>query len=240
MSSPIEDAELTTLFDPLAVTKDNDDDDDDDDESSKNPTTAVFRGVETGQATLTVTATDAGDIALGTSTAHDLESLAVSTSNDDDDDDNEPVISDLEVSIFPPGEEEENDDDDAKLAVCTVTLRLTFRPSRKDKREDLYERLNQAARQKAAAVEQLRRAALAMSRQTTTTTRSSRPAVSAGFLNKKKTAPKSRLQSWYLRTLGPDSWLRRNIPVAKNYILFGVTVGLFHFKGQLLALPPPV
>jgi hypothetical protein len=44
----------------------------------------------------------------------------------------------------------------------------------------------------------------------------------------------------YERAFGPQSFLRQKLPAAKNYIIFFGAIVLFHFKGQELALPPPV
>jgi len=195
----------------------------------------TFRGVETGQATLTVTASD-NDIPLGVSSSHDLAPLLKFDAVEQ-----ESLETELVVAIHPEGKEES---DDAAEPVCSVTFKMTFLPSKKDRREELYESLNKITQKKAAAVEKLRQAAMSAHRQQqgaaaggTMTTGNAR-AVKAGFLNKEK--PQSKWVQKYNRYLGPDSMVRRLFPVVKNYVFFiGVTV-LMHFKGQLLALPPPV
>ena len=45
---------------------------------------------------------------------------------------------------------------------------------------------------------------------------------------------------WYDKHLGPESLLRMIFPIARNYLVFAASVALMHYKGQLLALPPPV
>ena len=44
----------------------------------------------------------------------------------------------------------------------------------------------------------------------------------------------------YQRTIGPNSIARILFPLAKNYIIFFGAVTLMHFRGQELALPPPI
>ena len=44
----------------------------------------------------------------------------------------------------------------------------------------------------------------------------------------------------YHRTIGPNSIARKNFPLAKNYTIFFGAVTLMHFRGQELALPPPI
>jgi hypothetical protein len=244
LSSPIEEAHLTEMYsDEQQDQASQQQQDGSSSGSSTNKGLAVFKGVETNQATLTVTASDA-DIPLGSSTSYDLapmtklDAMQIQTSE---------YVSDHRVAILP-----DTGDDDVLEAVCTVTLRITYIPSKKDQREELYELMNKANQRKAAAVQELRRLA---SRQAMTSSptasgptnpssSSSGPAVKSGFLNKpnKTAAAKgpSKWLVWYERNLGPNSFLRTFAPKAQNYLLFvGVTV-LFHFKGQLLALPPPV
>mmetsp|Transcript_21447 Transcript_21447/g.33048 ORF Transcript_21447/g.33048 Transcript_21447/m.33048 type:complete len:386 (-) Transcript_21447:81-1238(-) len=137
--------------------------------------------------------------------------------------------------------------------VCTVTLRLTFTPSAKDKKEELYEELNKASQRKAQAIERLRRNATAVSRAAAApsagtgpdATSKSSAAVKAGFLNKKpaaETAPAkpNPLVAFYEKVLGPQSMTRAIFPVVKNYIIFFGCAAFIQFRGHLLALPPPV
>lgn len=187
---------------------------------------------------MTVSATDA-DIPLGTSISYDLSTIiAVDNAA------GKPIVEELPVAILPS----DSTDQVVSEAICTMTLRLSFQPSIKDQRDKLYEKLNVETRKKASAVEELRQVALAASRQQQQQQQQGvvqkSPAVQSGFLNRSSPEkPKGllgKMTQWYNRTLGPDSLLRRSFPVAKNYLIFFGAVGLFHFRGQHLALPPPV
>lgn len=223
---------MDKIYDPLGETT----------EEGVNPTTVVFRGVEVGQATMTLSGMD-NDIPLGESIAYDVGTLTKRPS--DAPVSSEPIVTELAVLILPkssseaPAEEEKSSDHPVDEAVCTVTLRITYKPSQKDQREVLYEKLSYASQKKAAAVEELRQVALASSRQLTESS-DKRPAVRSGFLNKKEPKPASKLQAWYDKNLGPNSLLRQMLPVAKNYIIFFGAVVFFHYQGQQFALPPPV
>ncbi|KAL7559746.1 hypothetical protein ACA910_002736 [Epithemia clementina (nom. ined.)] len=212
LSSPVEEATLTELFDP---------------EVAEPPAgmKVSFRGVETGQATLTLDVIDGDSKSLGSSEPLDL---APSTKFDAMAAKKE-YESDIVFSVKSNGE--------AKEDVCTVTLRLTFVPSATEKREQLYELLSVAAKKKAAVVEKLRKAS--MSATSTQAASKSSPAVKAGFLNKPK-QEESKIKGWYNAYLGPQSFVRRNFSVIKNYVIFFGAVGFFHFQGHVLALPPPV
>ncbi len=136
----------------------------------------------------------------------------------------------------------------ALVPTCFVHSQIEFIPSAKDKKDELYVLLNKASKQKASAVDKLRKSAAALnrSRMMEATTKSggasaSASAVKSGFLNKK--TPKKEpmfLVRWYEKTLGPNSMLRKVYPIAKNYVLFFGGVALMHFQGQQLSLPPPV
>jgi len=244
LSSPVEEQILAEIFDPLAPTEN----------------VAVFSGVEAANATLTVSAKDA-DIELGVSTLYEVAPLCpvdamspqpqyvtelavaiVAEKTDGDDDEKEDVFEDSKEDITdsPPKEDEV-----LVQPICTVTLRVTYKPSIKDQREELYDLLNKASQKKAKAIDQLRKSLMAASRATpsteTATARSTAsPAVKAGFLNKKKKEP-SKIKAWYDKTLGPQSLLRQSIlPISKNYIIFFGTMALCHWKGHELALPAPV
>jgi hypothetical protein len=214
ISSPVEEATLSEIFDPLA------------EDTSK--MMAVFRAVETNQATMSIEASDA-DIPLGN--AEEVYDLGPLTKFDGMDPKKE-YVNELSVKIVP---------EDGEVAICTVQLRVTYVPSNKDKREELYEQLNKTSQRKAQAVNKLRQVALAASRDAPAGSagQNKKPAVKPGFLNKPNKEP-TKMEAWYNRTLGPDSLLRKLFPVAKNYVLFFGIVGVFHFKGQALALPPPV
>ena len=235
LSSPVEEQSLENVFDPNVPTEN----------------IAVFSGVEASVATLNVTAKDA-DIELGVSTLYDVAPLC-------------PVdamapkpqyVTELAVAIVAEKAEEEFKDSKEDLTesasedvevvqpICTVTLRVTYKPSSKDLKEELYDLLNKASQKKAKAIEQLRQSAVVASRAAPsgemTTAKSRSPAVKAGFLNKKKKEP-SKLKAWYDSNLGPNSMLRASIlPISKNYIIFFGTIALFHFQGHQLAIPAPV
>jgi len=201
-----------------------------------------FRGVETGQATLAVSVSDK-DIPLGSSSVDDLAPLV---KFDVMNPEQREVEMELAVEILPPG------CDDAvgnPEPVCAVTLRFTFEPSNKDRREELYEVLNKCTQRKASVVEKLRNAAVAASRaqmvpsstrSAAMTPHSSSKAVKAGFLNKQQPKKESKVMLLYNKYFGPHSFLRMYFPVARNYVAFVGLVAAMHFKGQLLALPPPV
>ena len=210
LSSPIEEAVITT----------------------EEPT-ATFRSVELGQAILSMSATDA-DVPLGTATELDLAQViqldAMRAQQDYS----------LEKDFgFGPADDA---DDDAE-PVFVATLKIAFAPSVKDLREELYEMLNKATTRKSQAVERLRQTALAASRSAGATTARSKSeaAVKAGILNKtNKKEEKSAVRALYEKYLGPGSLLRTVVPVAKNYVIFLVFVGVMHYKGDALSLPPPV
>lgn len=190
---------------------------------------ATFKGVQVNQATLTITAKDA-DIPLGSSAAVDLKSaLSIDAIQ-------QSMQKEYTAEVALPIKVEEGDDDAA--VVCTIHLRLTLEPSPKELREMLYESLNQTSQRKAAALQKLRQLAMESNRQAITKNKD--PAVKAGFLNKNKGATKSKLTQFYEKWLGPQSMVRQIYPIAKNYVMFAVVVGFSHFKGHLLALPPPV
>jgi hypothetical protein len=251
--------------------------------------TCTFRGVETGQATLTVVgihksakgqeeeeeAHDSAKAVPATGPSlHDLGPIIKFDAMDPDAKVVEAtVVSKLvkiskgevveEVSTDDPDESGAAESDDEK-AHGTVTLRLTFRPSAQDRREELYEILNRTTQKKAAAVERLRSAAVAEERRRlqqqqqqsgaspsspgkSMVSRSgagASPAVRSGFLNKpSKDADGNkpwRIRILYEKYLGPNSVVRQLFPVARNYLSFAVAVYLMHTKGQLLSLPAPV
>lgn len=305
LSSPVEEATLSRLYDPQ--------------DAGGPGSTRTFRGVETGQATLTVVgivrapsdadnkggdegeggghgadankgaaAVAATTVATATGASlHDLGpilkfdamdpdakvveatvvsrllAVAVAAAADDDD-----QTADAAPTKASDEQEASTDEPDAAAAsdeekvLGTVTLRLTFRPSAQDRREELYEILNRATQRKAAAVERLRSAAVAEQRRLqqqhqhqqsssssspgkTMVTRSgaASPAVRAGFLN--KPSRENEKKPWKVRVLydkylGPNSLARQVFPIARNYLTFAVAVYFMHTKGQLLALPAPV
>lgn len=236
LSSPVEEQILMEVFDPSAPTEN----------------VATFSAVEASVATLTVSAKDA-EIPLGVSTLYEVAPLcpvdALSPKPS--------YETELAVAIVAEGAEEEFKDSKQEIQesesqesqegativqpICTVTLRIIYKPSTKDLREELYDLLNKASQKKAAAITNLRKSAANVSRSAPPSkTKSKSPAVKAGFLNKKKKEP-SKIQAWYQKWLGPQSMLRASIiPISKNYVIFFGTIALCHWKGHELALPAPV
>ena len=215
LSSPIEEASITKIFDPLDPTAEG--------------SFAKFQGVETSNAILAVSAKDA-DVPLGASGSIDIASLCSIS-----DPTQSVYVTEKSVAIYAEGGE----DVDLTVAVCTITFNVTYKPSAKDQREELYELLNKASEKKSKYVSELQQAAKLSHRVDPVST----TAVRSGFLNKdaapKKKEP-SKLMKFYEKNLGPQSLVRQIFPIAKNYIIFFGAVILFHFKGQELALPPPV
>jgi hypothetical protein len=146
----------------------------------------------------------------------------------------------------------------------TVSLKLEFLPSIKHQQEKLYELLNQASKQKAKAIDRLRKSAAAVSRtgaksaaagggaptagDTVANASSNSNAVKSGFLQKPSggaptksaaNTPNFMVRS-YRKWLGPQSMARAIFPIAKNYLIFMTAVTLMHFKGDVLALPAPM
>jgi hypothetical protein len=132
-----------------------------------------------------------------------------------------------------------------EIPVCTVTLRIEFEPSRKDRKDGLYDLLNKVSKRKAAAIDRLRKSAAAVSRLSAQDSPSKEGdkagsrAVKPGFLNKEKKEA-GFFKRLYERTIGPNSLFVMIAPIAKNYVIFFGTVAFMHFQGQQLALPPPV
>ncbi|KAI2496655.1 hypothetical protein MHU86_17858 [Fragilaria crotonensis] len=215
LSSPIEEASITKLFDTLDPTAEG--------------SFAKFQGVETSNAILSVSAKDA-DIPLGASASIDIATLCSIS-----DPMQSVYVTEKSVAIYAEG----GDDVELTVAVCTVTFNVTYKPSAKDQREELYELLNKASEKKSKYVSELQQAA----KQSHRVDPASTAAVKSGFLNKdaapKKKEP-SKLMQFYEKNLGPRSLVRQILPIAKNYLIFFGAVILFHFKGQELALPPPV
>ena len=249
LSSPIEEGTLTQIFDPL------------NNDPAPEGSIVSFKGIETSMATLTVSAKDL-DVSLGFSSPHDLAPICAINPMEVKDE----YVTELPVAIvaeessgeaLATAESTEEGKDDAPQAaasaepiipVCTVTLRITYKPSPQDQREELYEILNKASQRKATALENLRKISITLARTggdsptKSSSTTVTKPSVKPGFLNKKPKEP-TRLEKLYDTTIGPNSILRKGlgfVVVARNYFIFFGAVTFFHFKGQLLALPPPV
>lgn len=182
--------------------------------NAENKYTASFRGVETGQATLSITTCTAAGANEESTTTIDVAEFTHQ-----------------QLNALDPAEKYETEKD-----ILGKRLKLTYVPSPKDQREELYELLNKATQHKATAREDLRQAAANMpsSSGTVATTGSSgrTPAVKAGFLNKKSAAP-SKWKIWFQRGVAI-------VPVAKNYVLFAGFLFFSHFQGQNLTIPAPV
>jgi hypothetical protein len=228
LSSPVEEATLSKVYNAEA--------------EDTTESVVTFTSVETNQATLTITASDL-DIPLGTSKTYEVASFCSFDATNVQSEYKQTIT----VDILP------SEDPKATEAVCSIELEVSYTPSKKDQREQLYELLAQISQRRSAAMDKMREAAMAARRQEMASSGSGSasmerpvvkkdPAVKPGFLNKK--APKkkesSAIQAWYERNLGPNSLLRQVFPIAKNYIIFVGACVFFHFKGQLLALPPPV
>eukprot|EP00569_Conticribra_weissflogii_P007489 CAMPEP_0171345150 /NCGR_PEP_ID=MMETSP0878-20121228/20911_1 /TAXON_ID=67004 /ORGANISM="Thalassiosira weissflogii, Strain CCMP1336" /LENGTH=424 /DNA_ID=CAMNT_0011848495 /DNA_START=111 /DNA_END=1385 /DNA_ORIENTATION=+ len=165
------------------------------------------------------------------------------------------------VDEAAPSEVEPTESRDApksnlQLPICTLSVQLEFIPSPTDKRDALYDKLNEVSKRKAAAIEKLRQSASAVNRAKAASDSKEgkdgkaeakkSQVVKAGFLNKplggegKSAAQTPFWKKWYEKTIGPSSLLWVLGPVAKNYVVFlGISL-FFHYKGDLLALPPPV
>lgn len=134
----------------------------------------------------------------------------------------------------------------ALIPTCVVSFRVVYHPSSTERKEALYDALSKASKRKTAAIERLRKGAAALNRLKSDEEgddESEKPtAVKSGFLNKKTGIKKEPmfLVRWYDKTIGPNSFVRKTFPVAKNYLIFFGAVILMHFQGQQLALPPPV
>mmetsp|Transcript_26808 Transcript_26808/g.42039 ORF Transcript_26808/g.42039 Transcript_26808/m.42039 type:complete len:332 (-) Transcript_26808:111-1106(-) len=260
LSSPIEERTITKMFDPLDPTADG--------------SIVTFEQVETSNALLTIEAfsnngADDDLVKVGTSAAHDLLPLC-----QDLDVNGDKISSNVEIAIVsesceessdkPSFENQESDewedavdeekDDDAEatketklqLPLCTLSVQLEYTPSANDKRDSLYEQLNEVSKRKAAAIEKLRQSAAAVNRakiaESDDVKGKGGDVVKAGFLNKSKPEAKAVpfWKRWYEKTIGPKSMLWVVGPIAKNYIIFIGCSVFFHYKGDLLALPPPV
>ena len=217
----------------------------------------TFEGVETSVALLTVDAMDV-DIPLGTST--DPVEIAPLCALDDAKEPKAEYVTEVTVEIVAAkseGEESETLEEDIKPepVICNVTLRVTYKPSSKDQREALYDLLNKTSQRKALALSELRkrsiekaRAGAASAAKSGVSTRPTKPSVKPGFLNKGKNEEEedkgfvSTVKNWYKRVTGPDSLVMKTAffaIVTKDFWIFFGAVGLMHYRGNVLALPPP-
>lgn len=130
-----------------------------------------------------------------------------------------------------------------QLPLCTLSVHLEYTPSINEKRDALYDKLNEVSKRKAAAIESLRASATAVNRAKISDTDDAKSSVvKSGFLNKSKaaTATNPFWKRWYNKTIGTDSMVWVVGPIAKNYVIFFAVSAFLHTKGDLLALPPPV
>lgn len=236
LSNPIEEGTLSEIFDPL------------NNDPAPEGAVVIFKGVETALATLTVTASDA-DIPLGSSAPHDIAPLCVLDAMDV----KEQYVTELPVAISSETSEPKEGEGSVEVELnpiqptCTVTLRITYKPSPKDQKEELYELLNKTSKRKGTALENLRQISVKMTRAANEPSPARRsntltkPSVKPGFLNKKKKEP-TTMEKLKDRVIGPNSLLMKSwrvVSIGKNYFIFLGAISFFHFKGQMLALPPP-
>jgi hypothetical protein len=205
-----------------------------------------FVGVETGQATLLVTAHwDNATAAKGTSEI----SYDVSKFTHELLDALQPPKT-YETLLNVPITSMSEDSDENKETLCTASFKVLYTPSIKDIREELCELIGKSATTKAQAREELRKAALLLhqlnqssSTSTTVATKKTSSAISAGFLQKEKSTKATTTNAppkppaWYM------VWYERTtifVPVLKNYVFFIGFTMVSHFYGHHLAIPAPV
>jgi len=220
---------------------------------------ATFVGVETSMAMLAVDAKDA-DIPLGAAT-NPLE-IAPLCALDDPKNPKDEYVTEVVVDIVAAAKESETSEGEADVEpiVCSVTLKVTYKPSPKDQREELYDLLNKTSQSKATALAELRKRSIERAKagassvadgaNSTAITRS-KPSVKPGFLNKGGKKAKEEddkgfvptVKKWYQRVTGPDSIVMKTAfwaVVTKDFWIFFGAVGFMHFRGSVLSLPPPV
>lgn len=221
---------------------------------------ATFSGVEISVATLTVDAKDA-DVPLGTATSP-LE-IAPLCALDDPKQPRDEYVKEVTVDIVAGGgSNDEGATVEIESILCSVNLKATYKPSAKDQREELYDLLNKTSQRKAAALGELRkrsieraRAGAAAGADASTAVTRSKPSVKPGFLNGKGGKKSgddddengkgfvSTVKQWYKKITGPDSIVMKTAfwaVVTKDFWIFFGAVGLIHYRGSVLALPPPV
>lgn len=219
---------------------------------------AIFESVETSVATLAVDAMDA-DIPLGAST-NPIEVAPLCTL-DDPKQPKAEYVTEIPVEIVAPtpatddkeeSEATEAGEAKAEPSICSVTLTVTYKPSSKDQREELYDLLNKTSQRKATALQELRKRSIERARagaasateggKSTAVTRS-KPSVKPGFLNKggKKGDDEddktfvSAVKKWYKRVTGPDSIVMKTAffaVVTKDFWIFFGAVGFMHYRGD--------
>ena len=264
LSSPIEERTITKVFDPLDPT------------AEGSIVTFEQVETSNALLTVEAFSNNGADddlVKVGTSATHDLLPLcqdldadgdkisstveiAIVSEKSEESSDDKPALENQESDEWEDAVDEEKDVDDAagetkeaklQLPLCTLSVQLEYTPSANDKRDSLYEKLNEVSKRKAAAIEKLRQSAAAVNRakiaESDEVKGKGGNVVKSGFLNKSKPAeakPVPFWKRWYEKTIGPKSMLWVVGPIAKNYIIFIGCSVFFHYKGDLLALPPPV
>jgi hypothetical protein len=150
-------------------------------------------------------------------------------------------VQELPVAIVA----ETEDSDDAPTIVepvCTVTFRVTYKPSTKDQVEELNVLLGKASNKRKTAMNDIRQLAMAAAQARPPASSGAGTVVKGGFLNKK--APEKKEESRFMRlyTTGVRQLKTTAtfLMTMKNYVFFFGAVGALHFFGQELALPAPV
>lgn len=232
LSSPIEEISLTQLFDPLDPTAEG--------------SVACFKGVEIAQAILSVVASDA-DIPLGTSESLDVAALCLFDPMDVKD----KYVQEIPVAIIADESNNNTTTDNSSVEkaaviqpVCTITFRVTYKPSTKDQVEELNVLLGKAASKRKAAMNDVRQlaTAAAQAKAPGTSSGGAGTVIKSGFLNQKIPEKKeeSKLMQFYTKGVRQLKTAATFFMMMKNYAFFFGAVGALHFYGQELALPPPV
>ncbi len=211
----------------------------------------TFEGVETSVATLAVDAMDA-DIPLGAST-NPIE-IAPLCIMEDPKQPKEEYTTEVSVEIVAAKSEPETEGETKpEPSLCSVTLKVTYKPSSKDQREELYDLLNKTSQRKATALSELRKRSIEKARAgaaaSSAVAKPTKPSVKPGFLNKGKSGEDedgkgfvSSIKNWYKRVTAPDSMLMKTAffaIVTKDFWIFFGAVGFMHYRGNALSLPPP-
>jgi hypothetical protein len=168
--------------------------------------------------------------------------------NNDNKESTDGIKNDTENEDGPAQDAEQTKKLKVQVPTCTLSVHLEYSPSLNDKRDTLYEQLNEVSKRKAAAIELLRKSATAVNRakmeEASASDEKKNTVVKSGFLNKAKAgktaAAPSFWKRWYDKTIGPKSMIWIVGPIAKNYVIFFAVSAFFHYKGDLLAIPPPV
>ncbi len=236
-SSPVEEFKLT-LEDPVKI-------------ADIDPTTAILE-LDVSDADIPVGVSASIDVQpiCGTSglKAIDLARVALESKE-------------ISVEIFPKGEEGKGFDhstDDATteedttaaasvdatttaVAICTVTLKLTYHMSLSLRQKNLRSMEHDLRSKKMQIIQQLRSVKMAASNSQVVPGKSGN-AVKAGFLNNKQAKmdakPKGFISSLYHSLADKKA---KYLPILIKFRaipLFVVTVILMHFSGDQLALPP--